>query len=78
MPMKTGRLVAKVVVDVDDEEVSKVNVYLRTGPLAIDANDRPGESIVRVPVDPVNAPIVGDGLCQCKLAAAAQQKESQG
>ena len=76
--MKTSRLVAKVVVDVDDEEVSKVNIYLRTGPLAIDANDRPGESIVRVPVDPVNAPIVRDGLCQCKLAAAAQQKENQG
>ena len=56
--------------------VSKVNVYLRTWPFAIDPNDRPGESSIRIPIDPVNAPVVLDDLCDCKLAAA-QQKETQ-
>ena len=63
VPMKTGRLIAKVVVDVDDEVVSQVDVYLRTRPLAIDPNDRPGKGPIRVPVDPVDAPVVCDGLC---------------
>ena len=76
MPMKAGGLVAKVVVDGDNQVVSEVNVYLRTRPLAIDADDRPGESSIRISSDPVNAPVVLDNLGECKLAAA-QQKETQ-
>ena len=74
--MKAGWLIAKIIVDGDNEIVSKVHVYLRTRPLAIDPNDRPGESSVGIRSDPVNAPIVLDDLCECKLAAA-QQKETQ-
>lgn len=75
--MKAGGLVAKVVVDGYHKVVSEVNIYLRTGPFAIDPDDRPGESSIRIPVDPVNAPIVLDDLGECELAAT-QQKETQG
>lgn len=56
--------------------VSKVNVYLRTWPFAIDPNDRSRKCSIGVPIDPVNAPVVLDNLGECKLAAA-QQKETQ-
>lgn len=75
--MKAGRLVAKIVVDGDNKMVSEINVYLRTWPFAIDPDDRARESSVRVPVDPVYAPVILDNFCECKLAAA-QQKETQG
>ena len=76
MPMKASRLVAKIVVDVDNKVVSEINVYLRAWPLTINPNDRPWESSIGVPGDPVNAPVIGHGLCHCKLARG-QQKESQ-
>ena len=77
MPVKAGRLVAKVVVNGDDKVVSEVNIYLRTRPFTIDSDDRTGKSSIGIPVDPVDAPIILDDLCECKLAAA-QQQETQG
>ena len=77
MPMKAGRFVAKVVVDGDNKVVSEVNVYLRTRPFTIDPNGRSRKSSIGIHVDPVNAPVVLDDLCECKLTAA-QQKETQG
>ena len=75
--MKAGRFVSKVVVDGDNEVVSEVNVYLRTWPFTIDPNGRPRKSSIGIHVDPVNAPVVLDDLCERKLTAA-QQKETQG
>lgn len=76
MPMKAGRLITKIVIDGDNEVVSKVNVNLRTRPFAIYPNDGSRESSIRIPVDPINTPVVLDNLGECKLAAA-QQNETQ-
>jgi hypothetical protein len=45
MPMDAGRLVAKVVVDVDDEGVTDVDHDHRRGPLLVDGDDGAKETI---------------------------------
>ena len=62
MPVKAGRLIAKVVMYGDDKTIVQVDVYLWAWPLAIDANHWPRKSI-RTSSDPVYAPIIVDGLC---------------
>ena len=72
MPMKAGRLIAKIVMDSHNKAVVQVHVYLWAGPLAINTNHGSGEAI-RTGSDPVNAPVIVDGLCQCDLAASKQK-----
>ena len=61
MPMKTGRLVPKAVVYLDDQTVAHGDIYLWTRELAVDANHSP-----RVPIwsrsSPRNVPIVVNDL----------------
>lgn len=55
--MKPSGLITKVIVDFHNEPISKVDVDLRTWPLAIDTDDRSGKAI-RAGNDPVDAPVI--------------------
>ena len=58
--MQRGRLVAEVVVDVDNDGVVDVGVDGRDGPLAVDANGLALKGAVWVGRDPSDGKVVGD------------------
>jgi hypothetical protein len=57
--MQRGRLVAKLVVHVDNHPVADSSLDPWYGPLSINPNDRPVEKAIRIPGDPTNIEIVG-------------------
>ena len=72
VPMKAGRFIAKIIVDCNDQSITQVDIYLRTGPFPIDAYDRTSESIW-TGSNPINAPIVSDDFGPDNLNANEEQ-----
>ena len=57
--MQGGRLVAELVVHIDDYSVANGSLDAWYGPLSIDPNDRPFEKTIRVSSDPTYVEVVG-------------------
>lgn len=61
VPMEARRLIAKVVVNGNNESIPQVDVYLRAWPLAIDAYDWARKAVWTCS-NPVDAPVIVYGL----------------
>ena len=73
MEMQRSRLVAQVIVSIDDDPITNVNLDCRDWPLAIDANDWALESIVRISSDPANIKIKLSGSCRSEMGKGEKQ-----
>lgn len=58
--VQRGRLVAKLVVDIDDNAIANVCLNARNGPLVVDANDGTRERSVWVGRDPSDVEVIVD------------------
>lgn len=59
--MQRGRLVAKLVVDIDDDAIANIGLNARNGPLVVDANDGTRKGSVWVGRDPSDVEVIVDG-----------------
>lgn len=59
--MQRGRLVAQLVVDIDDNAIANVGLNARNGPLVVDANDGTRKRSVWVGCDPSDVEVIVDG-----------------
>ena len=60
--MKTGGLVAELVVEMDDNLVVHIGVDGGNRPLAVDSNDRPLESTIWIRRGPSDVEVIGDSF----------------
>lgn len=78
--VQRGRLVAQLVVHIDDDVVADVCIYARDGPLAVDADGGAVEGAVGIGRDPANVEVVRHGGSlgqQTPQLAGHQQPEGE-
>lgn len=73
--MQRGRLVTKLVVDVNDNSVAEVHIDCWDRPLAVDTNDRAFKGTIRVGSNPANVEVVCDSSCLRESDKARRQVE---
>lgn len=59
--VQRGGLVAKLVVDIDDNAIANIGLDARNGPLVVDANDGTRKGSVWVGRDPSDVEVIVDG-----------------
>lgn len=74
--VNTGRLVAKLVGQVDDDGITNVGLDLGARPLSVDTNDRPRDVLSTVGVDPGSLPVVGDRSSQGNVGKSQCEQRS--
>ena len=72
MEMNRGRLVAKLVDDIDNHSVPNSRLDQGQGPLSIDSNDRSRVEAIRIANDPTNSEIISS----CIGAGKRKQHEA--
>lgn len=72
--MERGRLVAQLVVDIDDDAVSYVGLNAWNRPLAVDADDGPLMRAIWIRRDPSDVEVVCDGGGRDEAQRGGQQK----
>lgn len=77
MEMQRGRLVTKLVVDVNNNSVAEVHVDCWDRPFAIDTNDGAFKGTIRVCSNPANVEVVRDSSCLRESDKARRQVEPQ-
>lgn len=78
--VQRGRLVAQLVVHIDDDVVADICIDARDGPLAVDADGGAVESAVGIDRDPANVEVVRHGGSlgqQTHQLAGHQQPEGE-
>lgn len=70
--VQRGRLIAELVIQVDDYAVAEIALKGGNRPFAVDANDGPLEGGVRIGSDPSDVEIVVDGGSRCQAYRRSQ------
>lgn len=76
MPVEGCRLVAEGIVNIDDNPISHIDVYLRAWPLSVDAYNRPRKPI-RACSHPCDFPVVIYSLRERQAGKAKQQQSKR-